>query len=309
MNLSIESKLSWVLTLVAVAACSDTTRGMVETETHFLESCESSCEDGLSCICGVCTKACTDDDACEALASGARCAANPSACGDTGSLCDVACEAPSDCAALGAGYTCAAGRCRAESDAGSGGSGGAGAGGDGASGDGGEGGGSGNGGQGGAADDGGTVDAAIDSGSDAGADASNSGPCDAVGDTCCDPFPGDGPNYCNGARLTCGANNSCIVNCDCVLGAYIPVCGVDGQSYDATCGNACVPVEIACSGECPCEAGFCTVACTGAAPDQEVVDACQAISDQATCQTYESGGFPTDCRWVTPSTASCPPFP
>jgi hypothetical protein len=32
--------------------------------------------------------------------------------------------------------------------------------------------------------------------------------CDAVGDTCCDPLPGDGPNYC-GASLCCLADNRC----------------------------------------------------------------------------------------------------
>jgi hypothetical protein len=43
--------------------------------------------------------------------------------------------------------------------------------------------------------------------------------------------------------------------CDCMLGAYVPACGVDGMTYDATCGTSCVPVEIECMGECPCSAG------------------------------------------------------
>jgi hypothetical protein len=43
------------------------------------------------------------------------------------------------------------------------------------------------------------------------------------------------------------------VDCDCALGAYIPVCGVDGMTHDATCGVACVPVDIQCRGECPCD--------------------------------------------------------
>ena len=42
-------------------------------------------------------------------------------------------------------------------------------------------------------------------------------------------------------------------NCNCMAGGYAPVCGVDGQTYDAICGMSCVPVEIECTGsECPC---------------------------------------------------------
>jgi hypothetical protein len=77
--------------------------------------------------------------------------------------------------------------------------------------------------------------------------------CNVPGAACCDPFPGDGPNYCVDP-LVCGAMNMCeeSTDCDCALGAYVPACGTDGQTYDATCGIECVPVAIACNGECPC---------------------------------------------------------
>lgn len=49
-----------------------------------------------------------------------------------------------------------------------------------------------------------------------------------------------------------GNGGSSGVDCNCLRGAYFPVCGVDGMTHDATCGLECVPVEIACMGECPC---------------------------------------------------------
>jgi hypothetical protein len=42
------------------------------------------------------------------------------------------------------------------------------------------------------------------------------------------------------------------VDCQCARGGHFPVCGVDGVTYEAICGIACVPVDIACEGNCPC---------------------------------------------------------
>lgn len=44
------------------------------------------------------------------------------------------------------------------------------------------------------------------------------------------------------------------VDCGCLRGAYRAVCGIDGKTYDATCDLSCVPVPIACMGQCPCPA-------------------------------------------------------
>src|SRR6266403_1888629 len=49
----------------------------------------------------------------------------------------------------------------------------------------------------------------------------------------------------------------------CILVLAV-VCGADGKTYDAACGTACVPVTIACQGECPCP---------GSGGDESAVDA------------------------------------
>ena len=64
-------------------------------------------------------------------------------------------------------------------------------------------------------------------------------------------------NYGDGwtCAQECGGWSYCVAPpdpCQCAAGAYVPVCGADGQTYDAACGEQCVPVEIACQGECPC---------------------------------------------------------
>jgi hypothetical protein len=65
---------------------------------------------------------------------------------------------------------------------------------------------------------------------------------------------GNGSGGAGGSSSSSTASSTAATggNCDCGIGAYLPVCGVDGVTYDAACGRECVPVEIACEGECPC---------------------------------------------------------
>lgn len=300
----------FLLFAMALSSCSSTTTTKSETETHFLQSCEGACEDGLSCICGVCTEECASDGACEALAAGASCATTaPSCAGAVESTCDVECTRAADCNALEGAFECRQGRCRAtaEGESGQGGAGGSGgAGEDGGAGQGGSGG-QGSGGQSAGSSGGAGNDAAIDTGGVGGAPDGGieDTDCDEVGELCCPGKSQDEPDYCVGPMVECGMAGRCQSNCACALPVYIPVCGVDGNTYSAACGTECITVEIACDGECPCGGSYCTVACSGARPTQEQIDACEAITDSSACVS----SIPSACRWVTPSSEPCPLVP
>lgn len=111
--------------------------------------------------------------------------------------------------------------------------------------------------------------------------------CVRVGDDCCDPFPGDGPNYCEGS-LTCCADNTCATTCDggtgapdltgdvecgtqpCVTGQVCahPCCGGDGSPCTPP-PPFCVDYEEACSGD------FCsTMSCTGSLDRRDILCTC-----------------------------------
>lgn len=78
--------LRWAQTAAAVICapliwngCGKTSAGAGSGETHFLELCDAKCDADFECLCGVCTIACTSDDACIRIRSDARCI--PSDCG------------------------------------------------------------------------------------------------------------------------------------------------------------------------------------------------------------------------------------
>lgn len=57
-----------------VLSCDGGTKANTTGETHFLGACpDGTCNDGLECLGGVCTMACTHDDDCNALGTGLLC--------------------------------------------------------------------------------------------------------------------------------------------------------------------------------------------------------------------------------------------
>ena len=147
------------------------------------------------------------------------------------------------------------------------------------------------------------------------------GACGEPGQPCCDPFPGDGPNYCHGS-FVCGPDNAC-VDCDCARGAYIPVCGVDGNTYDATCGRGCVQAAIACNGECPCQCladsatgcgsvapGTGQACCTGlqccAGVPYDPAGECHTVCNMRSDRNSKTNIRPADTRTLLESVAALP---
>jgi hypothetical protein len=105
------------------------------------------------------------------------------------------------------------------------------------------------------------------------------------------------------AETTAAETTMGVDPCDCPLGAYFPVCGVDGMTYDATCGLECVPVEPLCMGvECPCPEIECgdRLTCGPTEP------ACTTTSGGASAETsHACDPLPPACDGVVPPTCEC----
>jgi hypothetical protein len=108
-----------LLGLWLVFSCSTPETSQEGSETHFLTSCDATCADGMQCICGVCTKACTRQTDCATLSGVASCAAlgprvAEQRCGEAelGAMCDAVCLSDLDCSTLAANRICDYGYCR-----------------------------------------------------------------------------------------------------------------------------------------------------------------------------------------------------
>jgi hypothetical protein len=108
---------------LSLARCASSHETVSDGQSHFLTSCEAVCEGDLSCICGVCTRACKTKSACDDLSGDAVCLslgdlADERQCETADpaveSVCEMQCEGNGDCKTLGQGFTCQAGFCRDE---------------------------------------------------------------------------------------------------------------------------------------------------------------------------------------------------
>src|SRR5690606_7865400 len=115
---------------IAYGGCSGRAKLGGDSETHFLQSCEESCPGDLSCVCGLCTKACDQDSECKPFHGSATCSRAAAPSGDTVErLCDLQCTSDEDCSSLGPEHRCEEGACRPIASVGIGGNAGNGSGG------------------------------------------------------------------------------------------------------------------------------------------------------------------------------------
>jgi hypothetical protein len=109
------------LGLLLATSCSEPSSSpQIGSETHFLMGCdETSCDAGMQCICGVCSKPCVQQDDCRSLSAAASCTplrprVTEGRCDATqiGAMCDAGCLLDDDCAAFSPDSRCEGGFCR-----------------------------------------------------------------------------------------------------------------------------------------------------------------------------------------------------
>ena len=117
-----------------------------------------------------------------------------------------------------------------------------------------------------------------------------------------------------GERASGGSTSTSTLSnaCGCLNGAYRPVCGTNGTTYDATCGDVCVPVAIACHNACPCGTGGSTGQGTTTATGKAAGETCGASSECGSgllcCYPCGTAGCVNRC--IAPTTAGvCPLYP
>jgi hypothetical protein len=107
-----------LLGLWLIFSCSTPQSVEEGSETHFLETCEATCQEGLQCICGVCTRSCSEQSDCADWAGVASCAPlgprvaeRRCVASETSAICDAPCLSDVDCSKL-ANRICDYGYCR-----------------------------------------------------------------------------------------------------------------------------------------------------------------------------------------------------
>ncbi len=105
---------SAVLLGLFVASACGRTSSPGSGETHFLIRCESGgCGGGLECLCGVCSKPCSNDRACSSLGESVTCVEHDEAsCTTVTKSCDVTCAGDAECRRVSLRHVCVDGLCR-----------------------------------------------------------------------------------------------------------------------------------------------------------------------------------------------------
>lgn len=122
--MGIESRVTLIIFLWAgflVVGCSDSTGPSTDSQTHWMETCnsETDCDDWLVCHCGLCTLVCEDRAACSSLGEAVSCIGTQQGPADdicldepseSPGVCLPSCQSDSGCEAFGGGV-CTQGVC------------------------------------------------------------------------------------------------------------------------------------------------------------------------------------------------------